>query len=351
MSSDDISQLFASYNKPSLTIATRESPLALWQANHVKALIEDLAKCAGVEFSVKLLGITTQGDKILGTPLTKVGGKGLFVKELEQALLDGRADIAVHSAKDIPMELPLGLAIHSVCEREESRDALLLSLDLRKVVGQRIKAQVTPQNAKGGEVVFPQLPPKAVVGTSSLRRKCQMQALRPDLQFKDLRGNIHTRIRKLDEGQYNAIVLASAGLLRMDMSSRIDEYIESKHLLPAASQGILAIEFREDDSFSARLAKQFSDEKTQLTMLCERAMNRRLEGGCQIPIAGYATIKDDELSLEGRVFSQFSDQSVVVVEQVVLSDSRENNQQLAESLGQQVAENLIAAGASDLLDL
>lgn len=243
-------------------IATRQSPLALWQAEFVKAELEK--HHLGIQ--VELLGMTTRGDKILDTPLAKVGGKGLFVKELEQAMLENRADIAVHSMKDVPMAFPEGLTLGVICEREEPRDAF--------VSNQFQSLEDLPKHAK--------------VGTSSLRRQCQLAAYRPDLKILSLRGNVNTRLRKLDEGEFDAIILAAAGLIRLDMAARIKQLIDTKILLPAVGQGAVGIECRINDPVIEALIKPLADEKTVLRVMAERAMNKRLEGGCQVPIAGFA---------------------------------------------------------------
>ncbi|MFM7306649.1 MAG: hydroxymethylbilane synthase, partial [Actinomycetota bacterium] len=236
-------------------IATRRSQLALWQAEHVA---ERLA-AAGAR--VELLPLSTQGDRILDVPLAKIGGKGLFVKELETALLEGRADLAVHSIKDVPMDLPEGLGIAAILVREDPRDAFV-SVHHRSLAA---------------------LPLGARVGTSSLRRQCQLRALRPDLRLLDLRGNVNTRLAKLDAGEYDAIVLAAAGLRRLGMADRISEVLEPLQMLPAVGQGAIGVEIRDDDTELRSFLATMHDEATARRVLAERALNRALNGGCQVP--------------------------------------------------------------------
>ena len=235
-----------------LRIATRKSALALWQAEFVKAELEK----HHANLTVELVPMSTKGDKILDTPLAKVGGKGLFVKELEQAMMDGRADIAVHSMKDVPVDFPEGLELHTICQREDPRDAF---------VSNRFSN-------------LSELPEGAVVGTSSLRRQCQIRAARPDLIIKDLRGNVNTRLAKLDAGEYDAIILAAAGLIRLEMAERIASYIEASESLPANGQGAVGIECRSDDGKTKALLAPLEHSETRIRVLAERAMNRRLEG-------------------------------------------------------------------------
>lgn len=298
-----------------LRIATRKSPLALWQAEFVRAELERLH--AGLK--VELVTFTTQGDKILDTPLAKIGGKGLFVKELEVALLDGRADIAVHSMKDVPMEFPEGLGLIAIGEREDPRDAFVsntyASIDA--------------------------LPAGAVVGTSSLRRQCQLRHRRPDLVIKDLRGNVNTRLAKLDAGEYDALILASAGLKRLGFHARITAEITPEFSLPAVGQGALGIEARLDDVQVARLLAPLDHAATSARVRAERAMNRRLQGGCQVPIAGYAELQGDELWLRALVGS--------VDGREIIVDEMRGAATAAEALGEALAERLLAAGAGRIL--
>nr|WP_221075261.1 hydroxymethylbilane synthase [Agarivorans aestuarii] len=296
-------------------IATRKSPLAMWQAYFVKAELERHHPSIEVE----LLPMSTKGDKILDTPLAKIGGKGLFIKELEVAMLEGLADIAVHSMKDVPMEFPEGLGLHCICQREDPRDAFVSN---------------NYQN-------LADLPKGAVVGTSSLRRQCQLKAQRPDIQIKDLRGNVNTRLAKLDAGEYDAIILASAGLLRLEMQDRIKAYIEPEQILPAGGQGAVGIECRSDDQALLALLAPLNHSATAVRVTAERAMNRRLEGGCQVPIGCYAELKDDQLFVRGLVGAV--DGSTVIEKHITGSS------QQAEQLGLQLAEQLLDAGAEPIL--
>jgi hydroxymethylbilane synthase len=252
-----------------ITIATRESRLALWQAQHVQARLEALGH------SVSLLPMTTQGDQILDRALSKVGGKGLFVKELETALEDGRADIAVHSLKDVPMEMPDGFALACVMQREDPRDAL-----------------VSPYYAS-----LQALPQGAVVGTSSLRRVALLQALRPDLKIEPLRGNLDTRLRKLDEGQYAAIVLAAAGLIRLGLAQRIAQTFETEQMLPAAGQGALGIEICSGRDDLAQALVPLAHVPTMLAVSAEREVSRAMGGSCSMPLAAFATWQGSALHL------------------------------------------------------
>jgi hydroxymethylbilane synthase len=250
-------------------IATRESRLALWQAGHVKSLLEQRGH------DVSLLGMTTRGDQILDRTLSKVGGKGLFVKELETALEEGRADIAVHSLKDVPMELPRGFALACVMEREDPRDAFVSS------------------RFAGWEA----LPQGAVVGTSSLRRVVLLHALRPDLKIEPLRGNLDTRLRKLDEGGYDAIVLASAGLKRLGLAQRIRQVFEPEQMLPAAGQGALGVEVRGDRKDLMELLAPLAHQTTWLAVAAERAVSRAMGGSCSMPLAAFASFGGEYLQL------------------------------------------------------
>ncbi|MBP7607347.1 MAG: hydroxymethylbilane synthase, partial [Giesbergeria sp.] len=261
-----------SFSPPStpIVIATRESRLALWQAEHVQALLRARGH------TVSLLGMTTLGDQILDRSLSKVGGKGLFVKELEMALADGRADIAVHSLKDVPMELPDGFALACVMEREDARDAF-----------------VSPHHAR-----LEDLPQGAVVGTSSLRRQVLLQALRPDLQIKPLRGNLDTRLRKLDEGQFDGIVLAAAGLKRLGLQSRIRTEFAPEQMLPAAGQGALGIEVRTDRSDLMEALAPLAHLPTWIRVTAERAVSRCMGGSCSMPLAAYARLEGTQLHLD-----------------------------------------------------
>ncbi|OBR42698.1 hydroxymethylbilane synthase [Aeromonas dhakensis] len=298
-----------------LKIATRKSPLAMWQANFVKDRLEALYP----ELQVELVPMSTQGDKILDTPLAKVGGKGLFVKELETAMLEGRADIAVHSMKDVPVEFPEGLGLHTICEREDPRDAF---------VSNRFTA-------------IDELPQGAVVGTSSLRRQCQLRAARPDLVIRDLRGNVNTRLAKLDAGEYDAIILAAAGLKRLEMAHRITAFIEPEQSLPANGQGAVGIECRLDDHELHALLAPLEHPETRIRVLTERAMNRALQGGCQVPIGAYALVEGEEVWLRGLVGCP--DGSRVIRDEIrgPLADG--------EALGHTLAQRLLADGADAIL--
>ena len=300
-------------DKP-LVIATRKSPLALWQAEHVKLLLET----AHPGLEVRLLAMSTQGDKILDTPLAKIGGKGLFVKELEAAMLRGDADIAVHSMKDVPMELPEGLCLTTYIPREDIRDAF-----------------VSNQYASLGE-----LPEGARVGTSSLRRQAQIKAIRPDLELLDCRGNVGTRLAKLDAGEYEAIILASAGLIRLEMPERIRAFIEPEEILPAAGQGAIGIERRDQDPRLEALLAPLNDSATEYAVRAERAMNKHLEGGCQVPIGALTHMQDGSITLRGMVADLSGHR--LFEEQ---TDSLEN----VEQLGISVAEGLLKQGADRIL--
>ncbi|MFM5193270.1 hydroxymethylbilane synthase [Aeromonas media] len=298
-----------------LRIATRKSPLALWQANFVKDRLEALYP----DLLVELVPMSTQGDKILDTPLAKVGGKGLFVKELETAMLEGRADIAVHSMKDVPVEFPEGLGLHTICEREDPRDAF---------VSNRFKQ-------------IDELPQGAVVGTSSLRRQCQLRAARPDLVIRDLRGNVNTRLAKLDAGEYDAIILAAAGLKRLEMAHRITAFIEPEQSLPANGQGAVGIECRLDDVELHALLAPLEHTETRIRVLTERAMNRALQGGCQVPIGAYALVQGGEIWLRGLVGSPDGTQ--------VIRDEIRGPLTDGEALGHTLAQRLLADGADAIL--
>lgn len=301
--------------KRQLVIATRESPLALQQSESIKALLQAVHP----HLAIELLGITTQADKRLDVQLTEIGGKGLFVKELEEALFDGRADIAVHSVKDVPMVLPPGLILPVISERVDPRDAL---------VSNRYAS-------------LAQLPRGAVVGTSSLRRQTQLCRLRPDITLHPLRGNIHTRLKKLDEGEYDAIILAAAGLLRMSLGSRIRDYLSVDAILPSAGQGALGIECRENDTAVQALITPLNHVKTRDAIVAERALCRRLGGGCKVPIAAYATVYRDELTLHGLVASA-NGMRIARAHLTGLADH-------AESIGTRVAEVLLQQGAENIL--
>ncbi|MFS1523255.1 hydroxymethylbilane synthase [Microbulbifer sp. 2304DJ12-6] len=297
-----------------IRIATRQSALALWQANYVKDRLQ--GEHPGLQ--IELLPLTSRGDQVLDMPLAKIGGKGLFVKELEVAMLAGRADIAVHSMKDVPMEFPAGLHLPVICAREDPRDAFVSNL----------------------HTSLEELPRGAVVGTSSLRRQCQLLARRPDLRIKFLRGNVNTRLAKLDAGDYHAIILAAAGLLRLDMRERIRSYLSTDILLPAGGQGAVGIESRRDKALEA-LLQPLHCAKTAARLSAERALVKHLNGGCQVPIGCYAELQDGSLWLRGLVGSP--DGSTLI---------RAECRGAASSgavLGTQLAKQLLADGADKIL--
>ncbi|MDX6020773.1 hydroxymethylbilane synthase [Scandinavium sp. V105_16] len=298
-----------------LRIATRQSPLALWQAYYVKDRL--IASHPGLQ--VELVPMVTRGDVILDTPLAKVGGKGLFVKELELALLEGRADIAVHSMKDVPVEFPPGLGLTTICERDDPRDAFVsnrfASLDA--------------------------LPVGSVVGTSSLRRQCQLAAERPDLVIRSLRGNVGTRLSKLDNGDYDAIILAVAGLKRLGLENRIRQALSPEQSLPAVGQGAVGIECRLDDQHTRALLAPLNHTDTAVRVCAERAMNTRLEGGCQVPIGSYAELSNGEIWLRALVGAPDGSQLV--------RGERRGPAEDAEKLGISLAEELLNNGAREIL--
>ena len=298
-----------------IRIATRHSPLAMWQANFIKS---ELLKYHP-NLIVELLPMKTKGDIILDTPLAKVGGKGLFVKELEVAILEGRADIAVHSIKDVPVDFPDGLGLTTICKREDPHDAF---------VSNHYKQ-------------LDELPEGAIVGTCSLRRQCQILALRPDIIIKNLRGNVNTRLRKLDNGEYDAIILAAAGLMRLEMQHRITSLIEPEISLPAVGQGAVGIECRLDDEQTITLLKPLEDSQTRIRITAERAMNLKLQGGCQVPIGSFATLKNDQLFLRGLVGSVDGKQ--------IIRKEITGHQNDAQQLGTTLAEQLLACGAEEIL--
>jgi hydroxymethylbilane synthase len=298
-----------------LRIATRKSPLALWQAEHVAAALGR----AHPGLAVVIVGMTTRGDKILDAPLAKVGGKGLFVKELEQGLLDGSADIAVHSMKDVPVDFPQGLHLAVILEREDPRDAF---------VSNRFDSMAA-------------LPRGARVGTSSLRRQCQLLELRPDLLIEPLRGNVNTRLSRLDAGDYDAIILAAAGLKRLGFSHRIRRVLEPEESLPAIGQGAIGIECRTDDAATHALIALLHHADTAERVAAERALNHHLQGGCQVPIAGHATLDGDLLHLRGLVGDPNGSRT--------LRAHAAGRRGEAEALGTAVAEALLAQGARAIL--
>ncbi|MFI8609366.1 hydroxymethylbilane synthase [Pseudomonas sp. NPDC077649] len=298
-----------------IRIATRKSALALWQAEHVKARLE----AAHPGLKVSLVPMVSRGDKLLDAPLAKIGGKGLFVKELETALLENQADIAVHSMKDVPMDFPEGLGLYCICEREDPRDAFVsnryASLDA--------------------------LPAGSVVGTSSLRRQAQLLARRPDLKIQFLRGNVNTRLAKLDAGEYDAIILAAAGLIRLGFEERIRSSLSAEDSLPAGGQGAVGIECRSADAEIHALLAPLHHRETALRVTAERALNKRLNGGCQVPIACYALLEGEQLWLRGLVGQPDGGQLLRAEARAAAAD--------AEALGVRVAEALLAQGAEAIL--
>lgn len=296
-------------------IATRQSPLALWQAYYVRDRL--LATWPGIK--VELVPMVTRGDILLDTPLAKVGGKGLFVKELELALYENRADIAVHSMKDVPVEFPDGLGLVTICEREDPRDAF-----------------ISPYYANIDE-----LPAGSIVGTSSLRRQCQLRAKRPDLIIHDLRGNVGTRLAKLDNGNYDAVILAAAGLKRLALEHRISCWLAPEESLPAVGQGAVGIECRLNDTQTQALLTPLNDKITALRVHAERAMNTRLGGGCQVPIGSYAEIEGDSIWLRALVGRPDGS--------LILRGERRGPISQAEKLGIELAEELLERGARAIL--
>jgi hydroxymethylbilane synthase len=300
-----------------LIIASRESALALWQARHIQARLQTLYP----DTTVEILGMTTTGDQILDTPLAKVGGKGLFVKELETALADGRADLAVHSMKDVPMNLPQGFMLAATGEREDPRDAFV----------------------SNNYASLEDLPPDSIVGTSSLRRQSQLQARFPHLKIESLRGNLQTRLRKLDEGQYAAIILAAAGLIRLGLSERIRNVISPQDSIPAVGQGALGIEISADRPDMLDVLAPLNHPDTQLCVEAERGMSRALAGSCTVPLGAYAICEGDNIHIRGFVAS--------VDGQQMLVETATGPKEHAERLGQQLAEKLVANGADKILAL
>lgn len=298
-----------------ITIATRKSALAMWQAEHIKARLESIHPGLQVE----LLPMSTRGDVILDTPLAKIGGKGLFVKELEVAMLEGRADLAVHSMKDLPVEFPPGLELNTICEREEPSDAFVSNKYSR----------------------LEEMPAGAIVGTCSLRRRCQIAERFPNLVIRDLRGNVQTRLRKLDEGEFDAIILATSGLVRLELDQRIRMRLPVEISLPANGQGALGIECRSDDARIKALLKPLEDEATRVCVLAERAMNRRLEGGCQVPIGAFAELEGDTVYLRGLVGNLDGT--------TIIRGERRGPAAEAEAIGTALAEDLLSRGAGEVL--
>jgi hydroxymethylbilane synthase len=303
-----------------LVIGSRGSKLALWQAEQARERLQQLDP----QLEIKIEIIKTTGD-VKSEPLSVIGGKGVFTKELEEALLDGRIDIAVHSLKDLPTILPEALSISAICEREDPRDALVLRSDL----------QIEDSSLLN-------LPARAVVGTSSQRRLAQLKSLRSDVVINDLRGNVDTRIRKLDEGQYDAVILASAGLLRLGLQDRISARINVNEMLPAVGQGAIAIETRSDNEFAVGVTTRLDHRETRIACLAERAFLRGLGGGCQLPIAAHAIVNDDELMLDGLVAKPDGSE--------ILRDRLSGPVNDAEEIGSALATALIQRGGQALLE-
>jgi len=299
-----------------LRIATRRSRLALWQAEHVAALLRD----AHPGLTVELVPMVTEGDRILDRALAEVGGKGLFIKELEVAMFEGRADLAVHSMKDVPAELPEGMVLAAVLERADPRDAFV----------------------SNRHETLDALPLGATVGTSSLRRQCQLRHARPDLKILQLRGNVDTRLRKLDEGDYDAIILAAAGLKRLGLEARIASLVPTESSLPAVGQGVIGIECRGADAATRQLLAVLEHAATRTCLMAERAFAARLEGSCQSPVAGFAELTDGRLRVRGLVGAPDGTQ--------VFADEVGGDPSQAAALGDGLAARLLEAGAGPLLD-
>ncbi|GLR69317.1 hydroxymethylbilane synthase [Agaribacter marinus] len=298
-----------------IRIATRKSALAMWQARYVQ---ERLCHYHD-DIDVRLIPMSTQGDRILDTPLAKIGGKGLFIKELEIAMQEGKADLAVHSMKDVPVQFPAGFGLHAICPRENPFDAFVSNT----------------------VVSLTELPHGAIVGTSSLRRQSQLRHIRPDIEIRDLRGNVNTRLAKLDAGNYDAIILAAAGLIRLDMQGRIKHEIAANISLPAVGQGAVGIECRNDNADLIEYLKPLNDPETALRVNAERAMNARLEGGCQVPIGSFAVLEGEEIRLKGLVASP-DGKTILRAEALGTMDD-------PTTLGVTVAEDLLAQGAGEIL--
>ena len=299
-----------------LKIATRKSPLALWQAEFVKSKLEDIYP----DLKVELVKMTTQGDQILNSPLSKIGGKSLFIKELEVGIMEGRADIAVHSMKDVPYELPQGFEIGAILERESPFDAFV-SNDFNSIQD---------------------LPVGARLGSCSLRRIVQVKALRPDLEILDLRGNVNTRLKKLDDGEYDAIILACSGLARLGFDNRIKQDLSPDDSLPAVGQGALGIEIKANDHEISSLIKPLIHQKTQIEVNAERALNTTLQGGCSVAIGAFATSEDSKLTLSGMVGNVDSGEIIRVQE------TGETSKPI--DLGIRAAKKLLSLGARELLN-
>lgn len=311
---------------PTLCIATRKSTLAIWQAEHVASRLRLMYP----EIQVNIIGISTQGDKILDTPLAHIGGKGLFVKELEHSLLNNQADIAVHSMKDVPVAIPEGLVLGAILAREDPKDAF-------------VSNQYNNLDT---------LPLHSIVGTSSLRRECQIRSLRPDLKILSLRGNVNTRLKRLDAEQYAAIILACAGLKRLGFDTRIRCQLSPEQILPAIGQGAIGIECRQDDAETIGLIAPLADPETTVCLQAERALNTHLKGGCQVPLAGYAVLESEQIYLRGLVGTPDGKQIIRAEAHSLIPkvDDFNNSLTIAQNLGIQVAEKLLSLGAKKILD-
>lgn len=299
-----------------IRIATRQSPLALWQAEYVAAKLENLFP----KIKAELVKMVTRGDKILDAPLAKVGGKGLFVKELEQGMLEGTADIAVHSMKDVPVEFPEGLHLAAILSREDPTDALVSNL----------------------YASLDELPANARIGTSSLRRQCQIKERFPEAEILSLRGNVNTRLNKLDSGEYDAVILASAGLKRLGMADRIRQRLDAAVSLPAIGQGAIGIECRAEDAEINQMLGALHDHETGICVAAERAMNSRLNGGCQVPIAGFAQIQEGRLYMRGLVGKPDGS--------ILYRSEQWGGLERAEDIGRSIAEDLLSQGADKILE-
>jgi len=309
-----------------IVIATRRSMLALWQAEWIKSQLKEI----NPDFEIELNKIKTTGDKILDVPLSQVGGKGLFVKEIEEAMLRNEADLAVHSMKDVPTDLPDGLHLSTITKREDPRDAFI---------------------ARDGINSFNDLPQGAHIGTSSLRRICQLLNRRPDLKISQLRGNVDTRLRKLAEGEYDAIILATAGVKRLGHADRITEILQPELSLPAIGQGAVGIECRKDDEFINDLLSKLNHAETAVCVRAERAFLKKLEGGCQVPIAAYAQLRDqDPLPVTRHPSLIISGLVGSLDGKTLIKETMQGKPEEAESLGTTLAEKLLVKGAKEILD-
>jgi hydroxymethylbilane synthase len=323
--------------KNKVVIATRGSKLALWQAEWIKSELQGLYP----DLDIELSKIKTTGDKILDVPLAQVGGKGLFVKEIEEAILRNEADIAVHSMKDVPTEFPEGLHLAVMCRREDPKDALVVSKKLR-TKSEKFKPPISGSKKGVAKSLLCSLPRGVRIGTSSLRRSCQLLSIRPDFEIEQLRGNLDTRLRKLDEGRFDAIILAAAGIKRLGLSDRITEMLPFEISLPAIGQGAIGIECRIRDGFIHDLIAPLNHLSTSICVKAERAFLRRLEGGCQVPIAAHARLDKSSLMIDGLVGSISGDR--------IIRGHIEGKPEQAEQFGVLLAEDLLSRGAKEILD-